>query len=213
LQDAWPRVVGLVVQPGVEFDHDKVIDYISSKARDLSASIQPYTHMVFEAHSTDYQLPANLKGLVENHFAILKVGPGVTYAMREAIWALDALEQEWLGKAEASCVKDTILGVMNGEPRYWQSYYHGKGRQLDIEKQFSFSDRIRYYWPHKKVVSALNRMKENFKNGKPPLTLLSQFLPAQFLAVREGKIPYQVEEIVIHKIQEVLSQYSDACMQ
>ena len=26
-QEAWERVIGLVVQPGVEFDHDKVIDY------------------------------------------------------------------------------------------------------------------------------------------------------------------------------------------
>lgn len=212
LQDAWPRVIGLVVQPGVEFDHDKVVDYISSKAKALSDAIQPYSPMVFEAHSTDYQLPVNLKALVKNHFSILKVGPGVTFAMREAIWALDALEQEWLGETEASGLKDILLNVMNSDPRYWQSYYHSKGRQLEIEKQFSFSDRIRYYWPHKNVESALNRMRENFKSAKPPLTLLSQVLPAQYLAVREGRIPFEVDEIVINKIQEVLSQYSDACM-
>ena len=44
--------------------------------------------MVFEAHSTDYQTPAALGALVQDHFAILKVGPGVTFALREALWAL-----------------------------------------------------------------------------------------------------------------------------
>src|SRR5512138_369278 len=31
LEAAWDRVIALVVQPGVEFDHHKVIDYQASK--------------------------------------------------------------------------------------------------------------------------------------------------------------------------------------
>ena len=33
----WPRVIGLVVQPGVEFDHHKVIDFHAPRAADLAA--------------------------------------------------------------------------------------------------------------------------------------------------------------------------------
>lgn len=32
LEAAWERVIALVVQPGVEFDHDTVIDYVPAKA-------------------------------------------------------------------------------------------------------------------------------------------------------------------------------------
>src|SRR6202022_3458462 len=61
IEAAWPRVVGLVVQPGVEFDHHQVIDYVRSKAAPLSRSIEPVAGMVFEAHSTDYQTRAALQ--------------------------------------------------------------------------------------------------------------------------------------------------------
>ena len=52
--------------------------------------------LVFEAHSTDYQTEAALRALVERHFAILKVGPGLTFALREALFALAAIEAELL---------------------------------------------------------------------------------------------------------------------
>ncbi len=77
LGDAWPRVIAVVVQPGVEFDHRKVVEYVSAKARALSRMIEGYEGLIFEAHSTDYQTPAALAALVRDHFAILKVGPGV----------------------------------------------------------------------------------------------------------------------------------------
>ena len=36
LEAAWKRVLALVVQPGVEFDHDTVIDFNQHKAAALS---------------------------------------------------------------------------------------------------------------------------------------------------------------------------------
>lgn len=50
--------------------------------------------MVYEAHSTDYQTQAAYRELVRDHFAILKVGPALTFALREAIFALAQIEQE-----------------------------------------------------------------------------------------------------------------------
>jgi D-tagatose-1,6-bisphosphate aldolase subunit GatZ/KbaZ len=87
LDAVWPRVIALVVQPGVEFDHRHVIDYRPAAAQALSRFIKQDPVLVFEAHSTDYQTQENLARLVRDHFAILKVGPAVTFAMREALWA------------------------------------------------------------------------------------------------------------------------------
>ena len=97
--DAWPRVIALVVQPGVEFDHHKVVDYEPEQGARAERVIEGCRGIVFEAHSTDYQTPAALAALVRDHFAILKVGPGVTFALREALWALDAIEREWIEPA------------------------------------------------------------------------------------------------------------------
>ena len=50
--------------------------------------------LVFEAHSTDYQPGGSLKALVRDGFAILKVGPGLTFALREALYALEHIAAE-----------------------------------------------------------------------------------------------------------------------
>jgi len=210
LQSAWDRVIGLVVQPGVEFDHDRVIDYRPEKARELSKSIDGLPNLVFEAHSTDYQTQVALSALVRDHFAILKVGPAVTFALREAVWALDRIEQEWRGEARAGNARATILQVMRADPRHWRKYYHGTGTALDLQLQYSLSDRIRYYWPDPTVVAALERLRATFESGTPPPALLSQYLPAAYAAVRAGAIPARMTDLVIHHIRQVLSRYSRA---
>lgn len=50
--------------------------------------VNDYSHLVFEAHSTDYQTKEAYKQLVHDHFAILKVGPALTFAMRGFIRTL-----------------------------------------------------------------------------------------------------------------------------
>ena len=117
-------MIAVVVQPGVEFDHRKVVGYVSGKAKALSQMIEGYDQLVFEAHSTDYQTPAALAALVRDHFAILKVGPGVTFALREALWGLDAIEREWIEPAKASGFRDIAIARMKADPKYWAKYYH-----------------------------------------------------------------------------------------
>lgn len=211
LQDAWDRVIGLVVQPGVEFDHDRVIAYQPEKARRLSTCIADLPSLVFEAHSTDYQTERALSALVRDHFAILKVGPAVTFALREAVWALDAIEREWHGESRSASVRTTILQTMRADPRHWRKYYHDTGHALDLQLQYSLSDRIRYYWPDPAVVAALARLRAAFEGGAAPLALLSQYLPAAHAAVRAGAIPARMNDLVIHHIRQVLSVYSRAC--
>jgi D-tagatose-1,6-bisphosphate aldolase subunit GatZ/KbaZ len=213
LESAWNRAIGLVVQPGVEFGHDTVVDYKEGKAATLSAEIEKHPKMVFEAHSTDYQTQPNLRALVRGHFAILKVGPALTYALREAFWALDQIEQEWVGKAKAVQLRRTMLEAMRHDPTYWKNYYSSTGTQLTLDLQYSLSDRVRYYWPTKSVSDAAARLIQSLQASPPPLTLIMQFLPGQYAAIRQEVIRNNPKELVMHKVDEVLIQYSSACNQ
>lgn len=203
---AWPRVVALVVQPGVEFDHRKVLGYDPAPARALSDCIEHVSGMVFEAHSTDYQTAPALARLVRDHFAILKVGPGVTFALREALWALDGIEQELLGPL-ASGFRARVLDLMEREPTHWQNYYHSQGAALQLDKQYSLSDRIRYYWPNPAIVAAQSEMFENLRNETIPLPLLSQYLPNAYTALREGRIENDPADFAMAHIMATLDIY------
>ena len=210
LAHVWPRVIALVVQPGVEFDHHKVIDYRAAKAVELSRFIESEPTLVYEAHSTDYQTPGNLRALVRDHFAILKVGPGVTYALRETLWALADIEQEMLGAERASGFKNVVLGVMRDHPDYWRKYYSNPARER-FDQQFSLSDRIRYYWPHPAIREAQAALLANLEREAPPLTLLSQYLPAQYEAVRAGRLRNLPADLLREGVARVLRQYMHAC--
>jgi D-tagatose-1,6-bisphosphate aldolase subunit GatZ/KbaZ len=206
---AWSRVVGLVVQPGVEFDHHQVIDYVRSKAVALSRSIEPVAGMVFEAHSTDYQKAAALAALVQDHFAILKVGPGLTFALREVIWALSDIALELDLMPEAS-PKDTMLEAMKRDPRYWRAHYTNPERR-EFDLQFSLSDRIRYYWNTPVVERACTQLIERLASRGMPLTLISQYLPVQYAAIREGRLKNDPRELVLDGVEQVLRHYDRAC--
>jgi D-tagatose-1,6-bisphosphate aldolase subunit GatZ/KbaZ len=208
---AWERVIATVVQPGVEFDHEKVVDYRPEAARALSAAIEPVAHVVYEAHSTDYQTPAALAALVGDHFAILKVGPGLTFALREALWALDAIEAETIPEPERAKVRETALARMRGEPNHWHKYYHAEGSALDLQLQYSLSDRIRYYWPHPEIAAAQERLFANLRSSRPSLALVSQHLPLVYPAVRAGETSLDPAELVMAHIGATLEAYYGAC--
>lgn len=158
MESAWDRVKGLVVQPGVEFGDDQIFGY-TRNSPSLSNRILKYNNMVYEAHSTDYQSEDNLKALVEDHFGILKVGPWLTFAFREALFALEAIEIELLGQynPDLSRLSETLEIEMLKVPDYWKSYYHGNEDEKAFKRKYSFSDRSRYYW--------LNPAVENAKKG------------------------------------------------
>ena len=204
--DAWQRVVGLVVQPGVEFDHHKVIDYVAQKARSLSSFIEREPGLVYEAHSTDYQTPSALKSLVRDHFAILKIGPGATFALREALWALADIEEEWRGAGRSSRLKEIVLEAMGDRPLHWEKYYADSARR-HLDLQYSLSDRIRYYWAQPPVQRACAAMLANLGDGPLPLTLLSQFMPLQYAAIRDGALANNAAAVLQEAVAQVLRPY------
>ena len=83
------------------------------------ASIKEYPNLIFEGHSTDYQTKLKLRELIEDGVGILKVGPGLTYAMREALFALANIETAvYHGKEEAlSNFIDVLEEAMMEEPK------------------------------------------------------------------------------------------------
>lgn len=211
LAEAWQRVLASVVQPGVEFDHHDVIDYDSHKAQALSQSVMTVPGLVFEAHSTDYQTRDALSALVRDHFAILKVGPGLTFALREALWALDAIEREWIEDRKRARLREVTLRRMQDAPGYWQRYYHGTGRALPTDLQYSLSDRIRYYWPDAAIESARVQLFDNLRADPPPLPLISQYLPHALHAVRNGTATFDPQSLAMAHISAVLDDYHHAC--
>jgi D-tagatose-1,6-bisphosphate aldolase subunit GatZ/KbaZ len=198
-----------VVQPGVEFGHDQVFDYVRSKAVALSRSIEPVAGMVFEAHSTDYQTPAALEALVQDHFAILKVGPGVTFALREMLWALSDIASE-MNLMTHQSLKDAVLDSMKRDPRHWKAYYVDAERE-HFDLQFSLSDRIRYYWTTPEVSGVCAQMLRELTSARLPLTLVSQYLPLQYAAIRDGRLNNDPRDIVIDGVSQVLRHYANAC--
>jgi D-tagatose-1,6-bisphosphate aldolase subunit GatZ/KbaZ len=210
LASAWERVIASVVQPGVEFDHHDVIDYRPEKARELSEAIESVPGLVFEAHSTDYQTRASLRALIRDHFAILKVGPGLTFALREALWALDAIENEWIPAHRRAGLRTVTLERMREKPAQWRRYYRAEGQALQIDMQYSLSDRIRYYWPDAVVESARERLFANLAEQPPPMPLLSQYLPGALPLLRSGAARDPKAWVVAH-VMTVLDDYHDAC--
>ncbi|WP_438863341.1 D-tagatose-bisphosphate aldolase, class II, non-catalytic subunit [Neptunicella sp.] len=211
LTEVWPRIIGLVVQPGVEFGAHSIHHYQADKAQALSKMLDTEADMVFEAHSTDYQSAENLQQLVRDHFAILKVGPWLTFAMREAIFALASIEQVLCGADVCSDIQNILLDSMQKNPGHWQKYYSQQQPQQKIDCLFSLSDRIRYYWLEQPVQRALAILFENLTKQAIPLTLVSQFFPEQFDAVNQGELQPTPEALVIAKVRLVLQKYSLAC--
>jgi D-tagatose-1,6-bisphosphate aldolase subunit GatZ/KbaZ len=211
LEPAWQNVIGIVVQPGVEFGDTSIFEYDQNKARHLAGGLPVSPELVYEAHSTDYQTPSSLARMVKDHFAILKVGPWLTFAFREAVFALGFMESEMPeSEGKASRVREVLETEMLRNPAHWDRYYHGSDEQQKFARAYSLSDRCRYYWPQPGVEQEVNRLLHNL-SGPLPLALLSQYLPLQFEAIREGRLENSATDIIRHRIQSVLRVYAAAC--
>lgn len=214
LEPAWERVIALVVQPGVDFGANSIFDYDRGKAASLSAALASHADIVFEAHSTDYQSPPALASMVEDHFAILKVGPWLTFAFREAVLALGAIEREMFGNAAPhtlSQVREALDAAMLRDPSYWKSYYHGGDEELRRDRIYAFSDRCRYYWHQPAVQQEIARLFGNLETKPVPLSLISQYLPQEYEAIRARQSGADPRQMIQCHIQRVLRVYADAC--
>jgi D-tagatose-bisphosphate aldolase class II non-catalytic subunit len=211
LEAAFARAIGVVVQPGVEFASTEVIPYNPQKAERLTRALANLPGFVFEAHSTDYQPAACLDALVRDGFAILKVGPWLTFALREALYGLDCIAHVLDPTPTADTLPAAMETLMLKEPGNWRKYYEGRPEELRLQRHFSFSDRIRYYWPHPEAQAAVDRLFANLGDKPIPEPLISQYLGGVYPKVAEGSLSARPKELVAGAVLQVLRQYDQAC--
>ena len=216
LDSAWDRVIAIVVQPGVEFGPDYIVDYDGQAARALSRFIETEPRIVYEAHSTDYQRQAALRAMVRDHFALLKVGPALTNAFRESVFALAMIEAEMLSgprRGESSRFIEVLDAAMLRAPEHWVRHYRGTPEEVALARKYSLSDRSRYYWNDEPVRRALQVLIANLSRRPIPLSLLSQFLPGQCMRIREGVLDNAPQALLTDRIDQILDGYSSSCGQ
>ena len=214
LEEAWKHVIGVVVQPGVEEKDAGCTEYVREKAADLMAAIRDYPALMYEGHNTDYQTKYKLRELVEDGVGILKVGPALTLALREGLFALAYAEKEQFASQpeKQSRLMEKLDAAMVADPKYYKKHYHGTPEEIAIKRKFSFSDRCRYYLPLPEVQTAIDTLFANFAQGVP-LNLLSQFMPIQYTKVREGTLHNDPRSLVFDRVANNIDEYLFATQQ
>jgi D-tagatose-1,6-bisphosphate aldolase subunit GatZ/KbaZ len=185
LDRAFSRVIAAVVQPGVEFADNTIIIYDAQKARRLTdhAKTLPF---ILEGHSTDYQPAGALHAMRKDGIAILKVGPALTFALREALFALESMEKDLYVYSPAggySRFSDVLEQKLMQQPKYWERYYHGSEGDLAFARRYSLSDRCRYYLEEDAIKESIRRLIANIDAKTLPFGLTSQYFPAQKEAI------------------------------
>jgi len=205
VEAAMDRVVAVVVQPGVDMGNTQVFGYDKDKAAALSDALAGIPGVVYEAHSTDFQSETALADLVATHFAILKVGPSLTFAFREAVVALAAIEER-MGLPRPSGIVEALEQAMDADPQHWRGYV-AAGADERLIRLYGLSDRIRYYWPHDKVQAALGRLFANVDAARVPPGLVSQCVGDMLLDRPE---PTLSARVVAAKVGAVVARYRRA---
>ena len=208
LADAASRVIGLVVQPGVEFSPIRV-DHLPHNGGDgLRTVLDDFPGLCFEAHSTDFQRRPAYSRLAELGFAIQKVGPALTFAYRQAIYALDLIAN-LLDLREGPSVRAVTEAAMLANPAPWSGHYQGGAAELKLLRHFSYSDRIRYYWPRPDVQQAVEALFSALDGVHLPDPLLLQFFSPSTLVRADAMRPRfsQTRALVLAEIQEALCRY------
>lgn len=208
--DGMNDVIAVVVQPGVEFGDDQVFLYDHDAAAELCAALKEFPEVCFEGHSTDYQSAECLKAMVQDGIAILKVGPALTYGLREALFSMSLMENELVPEEERSNFIDVLEKVMLENPGNWQKHYHGDKKQLHLARKYSFSDRARYYIGQPEVLEAMDKLFTNLNTYKIPLNMLHQYMPLTYAKVRDGVLPLDAKELAMDGVTNFMLDYEYA---
>ncbi|MEA4914724.1 MAG: class II D-tagatose-bisphosphate aldolase, non-catalytic subunit [Christensenella sp.] len=209
LDSAFERVIAVVVQPGVEFADNTIITYDAKKARKLTdhAKTLPF---ILEGHSTDYQPTSALGAMRRDGIAILKVGPALTFALREALYALESMEKDLYAYSPSggySRFSDVLEQKLMQMPKHWERYYHGSEGDLAFARRYSLSDRCRYYLEDDTIKESIRRLITNIDVRPLPFGLTSQYFPAQKEAILEHCGRISGEWLIKERIRDVIKTY------
>jgi len=206
LSDAFENIIGIVVQPGVEFGDSDVFTYDRVKADALVQAMKAHEGIVMEGHSTDYQSPEALREMVEDGIAILKVGPALTFCLREGLFALSMMEKQLVPEDKQAHFIEVMEDTMMRNPGNWKKYYTGTEAEQALKRKFSFSDRCRYYFADQEIKDAIQKLFDNLSNVEIPMSMLHQYMPNQYAKVRSGALNLDpkalAEDCVVHLIED-----------
>ncbi len=208
--EGWADVIAVVVQPGVEFGDAQVFDYNTVAAEKLCGELKHYPEVVFEGHSTDYQTKEGLRAMVEDGIAILKVGPALTFGLREALFALSLMERELVPEGERACLMEALEAAMLKNPKNWQKHYHGSEHEQALARKYSFSDRVRYYIGDLEISAVIEKLLANLRKYPIPMSMLHQYMPLQYQAVRDGRLQMDPRELALDGVTQFALDYEYA---
>jgi D-tagatose-1,6-bisphosphate aldolase subunit GatZ/KbaZ len=214
LPEIKERLLAARVFLGPGYDSEKVIPFDSSLLKKLSGCVYGYKPVIFEALQTDFQPQMVLDQLVDNHFALLSVGPELTYTMREALFSLAIMENETMIGKPGVYLSNFIIELdraMQSAPQHWQKYYTGNGFEQLVARKYSLYDRSRFYWEDKEVRKTKKRLFDNLMEYPVPLTVLRQFMPYQYERVAAGELENKPDALVMDAVRRALCRYSCAC--
>jgi len=206
----WERMVALGVQPGVAFDAASVHPYQRKAAQALADALALRAPWMGEVHATDYQNPQALRALVEDGFGILNVGPWLTFACREALFALEDLCRE-MNQVDAQWplikLREALDRAMRRNPAGWLAHRRDAAREASYARLFSYNDRSRHYWADAEVAAEMNRLLKATE-GPLPSQLLSLHVPLALDAVLDGDLEPRGQAIVLHAVRRLLANYA-----
>lgn len=202
--DLAPLIGGLVVQPGVEFGPMTVNHFPMTRDTGFLQALADYPTVCLEAHSTDYQHPSVFPALAAQGFAFQKVGPALSFAYRQALYALDMARGLMGGRTFA--LRDAMEAVMLNDLSRWHSHYHGDADALYLQRHFALADRIRYYWPARAARQAVKDLRADLAGAIPDPVLWQVFAP-EVLERAESLSGSQVQRLIEAQIQIALDPY------
>ncbi|MCK8485057.1 class II D-tagatose-bisphosphate aldolase, non-catalytic subunit [Aliiroseovarius sp. S2029] len=198
--DMASMIGGLVVQPGVEFSPTAVHHMPLDRDPGLLAALNGWPGVCLEAHSTDYQHPSVFPRLAELGFAFQKIGPALTFAYRQALYALDQIS------TSPGALQVVMERVMTENPAYWQGHYHGNADALSHQRHFGLADRIRYYWPDPSAQAAVAALRGGF-DGPITDAKLREVFSEDVLTRAEQLTGDHVQRLIDAQIQLALDPY------
>ncbi|PKR87160.1 tagatose-bisphosphate aldolase, partial [Pleomorphomonas diazotrophica] len=144
--------------------------------------------------------------------SILKVGPALTFALREALYGLDHIAEVLHAGRRKETLAATFERVMLAHPDNWAKYYLGTPDEQRLQRHFSYSDRIRYYWPEPEIAKATEDLLALLGDTPIPETLISQYLRGVYEGVRRGRVQPTAHGLSLAMVDLVLDDYFKACL-
>jgi D-tagatose 6-phosphate 4-epimerase len=111
----------------------------------------------------------------------------------------------------ADTLRAVMEAVMRARPQYWAKYYPGDAAHQYLQRHYSYSDRIRYYWTDPLAVRAVYDLMGLFGDRIIPEPLIAQFLGGAYADVMAGKLAPAAPALLRAAVTRVVTVYGAAC--